>query len=48
MLHPEDERFAAEIVKSIYNIGIANQDGAFGLRYHTLLEGPQSEGFPHE
>ncbi|HEY1986422.1 MAG TPA: beta-L-arabinofuranosidase domain-containing protein [Terracidiphilus sp.] len=39
LLHPDDERFATEIEKSIYNIGIANQDGARGLRYHTILEG---------
>ena len=35
MLHPDDERFATEIEKSIYNVGIANQDGTSGLRYHT-------------
>ena len=39
LLHPDDERFATEIEKSIYNIGIANQDGGKGLRYHTILEG---------
>jgi hypothetical protein len=44
MLHPEDERFAAEIEKSIYNIGIANQDGTLGLRYHTILEGRKEKG----
>jgi hypothetical protein len=44
MLHPEDERFAAEIEKSIYNIGIANQDRAIGLRYHTILEGRKEKG----
>jgi DUF1680 family protein len=38
-LHPDDERFVSEIEKSIYNVGIANQDGAYGLRYHTHLEG---------
>ncbi len=38
-LHPDDERFATEIEKSIYNVGIANQDGGIGLRYHTILEG---------
>jgi DUF1680 family protein len=38
-LHPDDERFAAEIEKSIYNVGIANQDGGNGLRYHTIMEG---------
>ena len=44
MLHPEDERFAAEIEKSIYNVGIAAQDGTFGLRYHAILEGSKEKG----
>lgn len=38
-LNPEDERFAAEIEKSIYNVALANQDHGIGLRYHTILEG---------
>lgn len=46
-LNPEDERFAAEIEKSIYNIGIANQDRGNGLRYHTILEG-KKENATHE
>jgi DUF1680 family protein len=47
LLHPDDERFATEIEKSIYNIGIANQDGGKGLRYHTILEG-KKEKATHE
>jgi DUF1680 family protein len=47
LLHPDDERFATEIEKSIYNIGIANQDGGKGLRYHTILEG-KKERATHE
>jgi DUF1680 family protein len=39
LLNPDDERFASEIEKSIYNVGIANQDGGIGIRYHTFLEG---------
>jgi hypothetical protein len=46
-LNPEDERFATEIEKSIYNVGIANQDGGSGLRYHTILEG-KKEKSTHE
>ncbi len=42
-LHPEDERYATEIEKSIYNIGIANQDGGNGLRYHTIMEGKKEK-----
>ena len=47
LLHPNDERFAAEIEKSIYNIAIANQEGPTGLRYHTILEG-KKEKSTHE
>ncbi len=39
LLAPEEERYAAEIEKSIYNVAIANQDGKNGLRYHTILVG---------
>lgn len=42
-LHPEDERYVAEIEKSIYNVAIANQDGSYGLRYHTHLEGTKEK-----
>jgi uncharacterized protein len=47
LLHPDDERFATEIEKSIYNIGMANQDGGKGLRYHTIMEG-KKEKSTHE
>ena len=43
LLDPENERYAAEIEKSIYNVGIANQDGANGFRYHTILEGQKEK-----
>lgn len=43
LLYPEEERYAAEIEKSIYNIGMANQDGGKGLRYHTIMEGKKEE-----
>jgi len=43
-VHPDDERYAAEIEKSIYNVAIANQDGAKGLRYHTILVGKKEDG----
>ena len=39
LLDPGNERYAAEIEKSIYNIGLANQDRGNGFRYHTVLEG---------
>jgi uncharacterized protein len=47
MLHPDDERFATEIEKSIYNVGMANQDGGAGLRYHTKMNG-KKEASTHE
>ena len=43
LLHPDDERYATEIEKSIYNVGMANQDGGTGLRYHTVLEGKKEK-----
>jgi DUF1680 family protein len=47
LLHPEDERYASEIEKSIYNVGLANQDGGMGLRYHAMMEG-KKEKATHE
>jgi uncharacterized protein len=43
LLNPDDERFATEIEKSIYNIGMANQDKGNGLRYHTIMEGTKEK-----
>jgi DUF1680 family protein len=47
LLDPENEQYAAEIEKSIYNVGLANQDGGNGFRYHTVLEG-EKEKATHE
>jgi hypothetical protein len=47
LLHPDEERYAAEIEKSIYNVGIADQLGGTGLRYHTIMEG-KKEKATHE
>jgi DUF1680 family protein len=47
LLNPEDERFATEIEKSIYNVAMANQDGVTGLRYHAIMEG-KKENSTHE
>ena len=43
MLDPDNERYAMEIEKSIYNVAMANQDGSYGLRYHTILEGTKEK-----
>ncbi|TCK73465.1 DUF1680 family protein [Acidipila rosea] len=43
LLNPEEERYVTEIEKSIYNVAIANQDGSYGLRYHTHLEGTKEQ-----
>jgi len=37
LLNPEDEKYVAEIEKSIYNNLIANQVGDKGIRYHAVL-----------
>lgn len=34
----------AEIEKSIYNVGLANQDGTTGIRYFAHLIGPKASG----
>jgi uncharacterized protein len=44
LMAPEEERYAAEIEKSIYNVAMANQDGTIGLRYHTILVGNKEKG----
>ena len=37
LLDPENEKYVAEIEKSIYNVAMANQTGSQGFRYHALL-----------
>jgi DUF1680 family protein len=37
LLNPEEEKYVAEIEKSIYNNLIANQVGEKGIRYHAVL-----------
>ena len=39
LMRPEDERYAAEIERCIYNVALANQEPGQGIRYHTHLEG---------
>ena len=47
LLDPENEQYATEIEKSIYNVALANQDAGNGFRYHTILEG-EKEKSTHE
>jgi uncharacterized protein len=44
LMSPDEERYATEIEKSIYNVAMANQQGSHGLRYHTILVGKKEEG----
>jgi len=37
LLDPANEKYVAEIEKSIYNVALANQAGSQGFRYHALL-----------
>jgi hypothetical protein len=39
LLHPDQEAYVAEIEKEIYNVGLANQIGSRGIRYHANLVG---------
>jgi DUF1680 family protein len=43
LLHPDQEKYVAEIEKSIYNVAIANQDGTHGIRYFAALLGQKEE-----
>ena len=43
-LFPDTEDYVNEIEKSIYNIGIANQDGEENIRYFAHLEGEKDKG----
>ena len=36
-LYPDQERFAAEIERTLYNVTLANQDSNGNIRYHTNL-----------
>ncbi len=38
-LFPAEEKYVAEIEKSIYNVALADQAEGRGIRYHTHLEG---------
>jgi DUF1680 family protein len=42
-MHPEEEKYAAEIEKSIYNVALANQVGDRGIIYHTRLAGMKGD-----
>ena len=37
LLYPEEEKYVAEIEKSIYNVAIANQYGSEGIRYFARM-----------
>lgn len=43
LLDPERERYAAEIEKSIYNVGLANQVQSYGIIYHARLAGQKGD-----
>jgi DUF1680 family protein len=43
LLHPDQEKYANEIEKSIYNVGIANQVGSHGIIYHARLTGMRGD-----
>lgn len=47
LLNPENEKYVAEIEKSIYNNAIANQVGAAGIRYTSCLVDHKDSGTPH-
>jgi len=44
LLYPEREKYIAEIEKSLYNVALANQVGAEGIRYTAYLQGRKDTG----
>ncbi|MGI4788730.1 MAG: beta-L-arabinofuranosidase domain-containing protein [Janthinobacterium lividum] len=44
---PHEEKYVAEIEKSIYNVGLANQVGGTGIRYLTRLVDKKDAGTAH-
>ena len=42
-IDPEQEKYVAEIEKSIYNVGLANQVGSHGIIYHARLVGMKGD-----
>jgi DUF1680 family protein len=43
LMYPEEEKYANEIEKSIYNVGLANQVGSHGIIYHARLVGMKGD-----
>lgn len=43
-LFPAEEKYVSEIERSIYNVALANQDGATGIRYHAVLDHQKEKG----
>jgi len=46
LLDPEQEKYVNEIEKSIYNVALANQVGAEGIRYTAYLVGRKDRSSP--
>jgi len=42
-MHPEEEKYATEIEKSLYNVALANQVDDKGIIYHTRLAGMKGD-----
>ena len=48
LLNPEEEKYVTEIEKSIYNVAIANQIAAKGIRYYNVLaDNKDTDHFPY-
>ena len=47
LLSPGEEKYVAEIEKSLYNVGLADQGGGKGIRYLTRLVGAKDAGTAH-
>ncbi len=43
-LYPDEEKYVAEMEKSLYNVAIANQQGETGIRYHAWIDRHKQQG----
>lgn len=47
LMFPDEEKYTAEIEKSIYNVVLADQEPDGRIRYHTNLAGHKEQGSAH-
>jgi uncharacterized protein len=46
-LFPDDDRYIAEIEKSLYNVVLASQTGGYNIRYHAYIDSHKDTRWDH-